>query len=152
VPAEISFPVPGAGSEIGAVPRDPEHDDDADALYPAGQLPCDDGEWLLVTELHGLPGAAFTVPHLPPDAWHAHGGGVLVRLLPDTSSAAQPAVRAEVRAALGGHLTARHPGPCTAGAGAWCMARRVPGRPGRAARAPGHGGPAGLDVPRGVGR
>jgi hypothetical protein len=63
-----------------AIPRDAEHDDDVDALYLAGQLPSDDGEWLLVTELDGLPRAAFTVRHLPRDAWHAHGGDVLVRL------------------------------------------------------------------------
>jgi hypothetical protein len=53
----------GPGSETPAIPRDAEHDDDVDALYLAGQLPSDDGEWLLVTELDGLPGAAFTVRH-----------------------------------------------------------------------------------------
>jgi len=101
-------PEPGGpadpGSEMPAIPRDAEHDDDVDALYLAGQLPSDDGEWLLVTELDGLPGAAFTVRCLPRDAWHAHGGDVLVRLLPGTGSTGLPAVRAEVWAALGGHL------------------------------------------------
>src|SRR5258708_31845946 len=72
-----------------AIPHDAEHDDDVDALYLAGQLPSDAGEWLLVTELDGLPGAAFTVRHLPRDAWHAHGGDVLVRAWSLT-----PAVRA----------------------------------------------------------
>jgi hypothetical protein len=87
-----------------AIARDAEHDDDVDALYLAGQLPSDAGVWLLVTELDGLPGAAFTVRHLPRDAWHAHGGDVLVRLVPDTSSAGQPTVLAEVWAVLGGQL------------------------------------------------
>jgi hypothetical protein len=54
----------GPGGEMLAFPRDAEHDDDVDALYLAGQLPSDDGEWLLVTELDGLPRAAFTVRHL----------------------------------------------------------------------------------------
>ena len=98
-------PEPGGPADgMPAIPRDTEHDDDVDALYLAGQLPSEDGEWLLVTELDGPPGAAFTVRHLPRDAWHAHGGDVLVRLLPDTGSTGLPAVRAEVWAALGGHL------------------------------------------------
>ena len=72
-PAGRAAPQPpepgGPGSEMAAIPRDAEHDDDVDALYLAGQLPSDEGEWLLVTELDGLPGAAFTVRHLP------RGGG-----------------------------------------------------------------------------
>jgi len=107
-PAGRAAPQPpepgGPGSEMAAIPRDAEHDDDVDALYLAGQLPSDDGEWLLVTELDGLAGAAFTVRHLPRDAWHAHGGDVLVRLLPDTGITGQPAVLAEVWAVVGGHL------------------------------------------------
>lgn len=87
-----------------AIPRDADRDDDVDVLYLAGQIPSDDGEWLLVSELDGLPGAAFTARHLPRDAQHAHGGDVLVRLRPDTGSTGQPAVRAEVWAVLGGHL------------------------------------------------
>ncbi len=94
----------GPGGEMPAIPRDAEHDADVDALYLAGQLPSVDGEWLLVTELDALPGAAFTVRHLPRDAWYAHGGDVLVRLVPDTGSTGLPAVLAEVWAVLGGHL------------------------------------------------
>jgi len=105
---DISSPEPGGpggpGGEMPAIPHDADRDDEVDALYLAGQLPSDDGEWLLVTELDGLPGAAFTVRHLPRDAWHAHGGDVLVRLVPDTGSAGLPAVLAEVWAVLGGHL------------------------------------------------
>jgi hypothetical protein len=94
----------GGGGEMIAIPRDADRDDDVDVLYLAGQLPSDDGEWLLVSEAGGLPGAAFTVRCLPRDAWHAHGGDVLVRLQPDTSSTGQPAVLAGVWAVLGGHL------------------------------------------------
>jgi len=61
-----------------AIPRDADRDDGVDVLYLAGQRPADDGEWLLVSEVDGLPGAAFTVRCLPRDAWHAHGGDVLV--------------------------------------------------------------------------
>lgn len=52
----------------------------------------------------GGPGAAFTVRCLPREAWHAHGGDVLVRLQPDTGSMDLPAVLAEVWAVVGGHL------------------------------------------------
>ena len=96
-------PADGSGEMI-AIPRDADRDDDVDALYVAGQRPSDDGEWLLVSEVEGLPGAAFTVRCLPRDAWHAHGGDVLVRLLPDTGSTGQPAILAEVWAVLAGHL------------------------------------------------
>jgi hypothetical protein len=102
--AGTQLPEPGSGSEMPAIPRDAEQDDDVDALYLAGQLPPDGGEWLLVTELEGLPGGAFTVRHLPPDAWHAHGGDVLVRLVRDTGISGPPAILAEVWAVLGGHM------------------------------------------------
>ncbi len=68
----------GGGGEMIAIPRDADRDDGVDVLYLAGQRPADDGEWLLVSEVDGLPGAAFTVRCLPRDAWHAHGGDVLV--------------------------------------------------------------------------
>ena len=51
----------GGGGEMIAIPCDADRDDDIDVLYLAGQLPSDDGEWLLVSEVDGLPGAAFTV-------------------------------------------------------------------------------------------
>ena len=101
-------PAPGGpasrGGEMIAIPRDADRDDDVDVLYLAGQRPSDDGEWLLVSEVDGLPGAAFTVRCLPRDAWHAHGGDVLVRLQPDTGSTGQPAILAGVWAVVGGHL------------------------------------------------
>lgn len=86
--AGLQPPAPGGpagrGGEMIAIPRDTDRDDDVDVLYLAGQLPSDDGEWLLVSGVDGLPGAAFTVRCLPRGAWHAHGGDVLVRLQPDT--------------------------------------------------------------------
>ena len=80
----------GGGGETIAIPCDADRDDDVDVLYLAGQLPSDDGEWLLVSEVDGLPGAAFTVSCLPRDAWHGHGGDVLVSLQPDIGSQGQP--------------------------------------------------------------
>ena len=48
-----------------AIPCDADRDDDVDVLYLAGQRPADDGEWLLITAVDGLPGAEFTARVLP---------------------------------------------------------------------------------------
>ena len=53
-------------------------------------VPADGGEWLLVIELVGEPGAGFAVQPVPADAGHAQGGDVLVRLLPEAGSGGQP--------------------------------------------------------------
>jgi len=62
-------------------PPDPE---DVDVLFLAGQRPAEDGEWLLITEVDGLPGSAFSAWVLPPGGRHGRGGDVLVRLTPGT--------------------------------------------------------------------
>ena len=105
----------GGGGEMIAIPRDADRDDEVGVLYLAGQLPSDDGEWLLVSEVDGLPGAAFTVSCLPRDAWHAHGGDVLVRLQPDTGIQGQPGVRYRVRLAAAGTASAGVPLGVTSG-------------------------------------
>jgi len=48
--------------------------------------------------------AGFQVQVVPPDAGHAQGGDVLVRLLPDRKSSPEPAVSAEVWAVAGGRM------------------------------------------------
>src|SRR5271165_4819470 len=42
--------------------------------------------------------------HLWPDELYAHGGDVLIRLLPDARRRGQPEIRAEVLVVLGGYL------------------------------------------------
>ncbi len=71
-------PYPAAPGPAAAGP-DPE-DVDVDVLFLAGQRPAEDGEWLLITEVDGLPGSVFSAYVLPPGGWHARGGDVLVRL------------------------------------------------------------------------
>jgi hypothetical protein len=65
------------------IPDDADGEEDVNVLTLAGQIPSEDGEWLLVTSLEGQPGAEFLARHLRRDELHAHGSDVLVRLLPD---------------------------------------------------------------------
>jgi hypothetical protein len=94
----------GPGGGIPGVPVDADGEEDVDVLTLTGQVPSDDGEWLLVTAVDGLAGAEFLARHLRRDEQHAHGSDVLARLLPDAGSPEQPVVRAEVWVVLGGHL------------------------------------------------
>ena len=59
--------------------RDPE---DVDVLFLAGQRPAEEAEWLLITEVDGLPGSVFSAWVLPAGDRHGRGGDVLVRLTP----------------------------------------------------------------------
>jgi hypothetical protein len=87
------------------LPDDTDRDDEVDVLFLAGQRPAAEGEWLLVTEVGGRPGADFTARVLPPSGRYAHGGDVLVRLTPaGTETREPPAVRAGVWAVMGGLL------------------------------------------------
>jgi hypothetical protein len=77
-----------------------------DVLYLAGQLPPDEGAWLLVTAADGAPGGEFTVQRLTGTAPSGYGGDVLVRLVREEPSAGQPAptVGVSVYAVAGGRL------------------------------------------------
>jgi hypothetical protein len=101
------LPTPGSpdGPEPGmpGIPGDADRDEDVDVLTLAGQIPADDGEWLLVTALDAAPGAEFAARHLRRDELHAHGGDVLVRLVP-AGKAGLPQVGAQVWTVLSGRL------------------------------------------------
>lgn len=87
-------------------PVGPEPDPrDADVLFLAGQRPAADGEWLLITEVDGLPGALFTAWHLAEDSRHGHGGDVLIRLAPAGGGGLAPAaIDVSLWAILSGRL------------------------------------------------
>ena len=93
-----------AASEMPGIPGDADSYEYINVLSLAGQIPPDDGEWLLVTSLDSQPGAGFLARHLRPDELHAHGGDVLIQLLPDARRRGLPEIRAEVLVVLGGHL------------------------------------------------
>jgi hypothetical protein len=107
-PAGPELPAPGspAGPEPGepSIPRDTDGEGYLDVLDLPRAVPADGGEWLLVTELVGEPGAGFQVQLVPRNAEHAQGGDVLVRLLQEAGSSGEPAVRAEVWAVAGGRM------------------------------------------------
>jgi hypothetical protein len=92
------------GGETPPNTDDPDADEDVNVLALAGQIPSQDGEWLLVTTLDGRPGARFLARHLRPDELHARGSDVLIRLLPDSWRPGLPQIRAQVLVALGGRL------------------------------------------------
>ncbi len=94
---------PAAG-EMPGIPDDADSYEDINVLSLAGQIPPDDGEWLLVTSLDSQPGAGFLARHLRPDELDAHGGDVLIRVLPDARRRGLPEIRAEVLVVLGGYL------------------------------------------------
>ncbi len=102
-PGPCAGKVPAAG-EMPGIPDDADSYEDISVLSLAGRIPSDDGEWLLVTSLDSQPGAGFLARHLRPDELHAHGGDVLIRLLPDARRRGLPEIRAEVLVVLGGHL------------------------------------------------
>ena len=56
---------PAAG-EMPGIPDDADGYEDINVLSLAGQIPSDDGEWLLVTSLDSQPGAGFLARHLRP--------------------------------------------------------------------------------------
>ena len=93
-----------AASKMPGIPDDADSYEDINVLSLAGQIPPDDGEWLLVTSLDSQPGAGFLARHLRPDELHAHGGDVLIRVLPDARRRGLPEIRAEVLVVLGGYL------------------------------------------------
>jgi hypothetical protein len=100
-------PQPPGGLAGGGpvLPDDTDRDGEVDVLFLAGQVPAAEGEWLLVTEVDGRPGADFTARVLPPAGRYAHGGDVLVRLTPaGTGTREPPAVGAGVWAVMGGLL------------------------------------------------
>ncbi len=93
-----------AADEMPGIPDDADGCEDVNVLSLAGQIPPDDGKWLLVTSVDSQPGAGFLAHHLRPDELHARGGDVLIRLLPETWRRGLPGIRAEVLVVLGGHL------------------------------------------------
>src|ERR1700758_3865005 len=93
-----------AASDVPGIPDDADGYDDISVLSLAGQIPSDDGEWLLVTSLDSQPEGGFLARHLWSGEETARGGDVLIRLLPDASKGGQPQIRAEVLVVLGGHL------------------------------------------------
>jgi len=93
-----------AASEVPDIPDDADGYEDINVLSLAGQIPSDDGEWLLVTSLDSQPGGGFLARHLWPGELHARGGDVLIRLLPDPRRGGQPRIRADVLVVLGGYL------------------------------------------------
>jgi hypothetical protein len=93
-----------AASKLPGIPDDADGHDDINVLSLAGQIPSDDGEWLLVTSLDSQPGGGFLARHLCSGEETARGGDVLIRLLPDASRGGQPEIRADVVVVLGGHL------------------------------------------------
>lgn len=58
--------------------------ENVDVLFLAGQRPAEDAEWLLITEVDGLPGSVFSAWVLPAGGRQGRGGDVLVRLAPGT--------------------------------------------------------------------
>jgi hypothetical protein len=105
----VTASTPGPGSPDGpergmpGIPGDADRDDDVDVLTLAGQIPADDGAWLLVTALDAAPGAEFLARHLHRDELHGHGGDVLVRLAP-AGKPGLPEVCAQVWAVMSGRL------------------------------------------------
>ena len=104
-----SSPGPRAGQapptgEMPGIPEDADGEEDVNVLTLAGQIPSEDGEWLLVTSLDGQPGAEFLARHLRQDELHAHGSDVLIRLLPHARRPGLPDVRTQVWVVLGGCL------------------------------------------------
>jgi hypothetical protein len=102
-------PGPGSGkvpaaSEVPGIPDDADGCEDINVLSLTGQIPSDDGEWLLVTLLDSQPVGGFLARHLWPGELHARGGDVLIWLLPDPRGGGQPEIRADVLVVLGGHL------------------------------------------------
>jgi hypothetical protein len=93
-----------AASDVPGIPDDADGYDDISVLSLVGQIPSDDGEWLLVTSLDSQPGGGFLARHLWSGEETARGGDVLIRLLPDASGGGQPQIRADVLVVLGGHL------------------------------------------------
>jgi hypothetical protein len=93
-----------SASEIAGIPDDADGDQDVNVLMLAGQIPSQDGEWLLVTSLDAQPGAGFLARHLRQDELHAYGSDVLVRLLPDAGRPGLPRIRAQVWVVLGCRL------------------------------------------------
>ena len=102
-PGPCAGKAPAAG-EMPGILDDADSYEDINVLSLAGQVPSDDGEWLLVTSLDSQPGAGFLARHLRPDELHVHGGDVLIRLLPDARRRGLPEIRAEVLVVLGGYL------------------------------------------------
>jgi hypothetical protein len=79
-PGPWSRKAPAAG-EMPGIPDDADSYDDINVLSLAGQIPSDDGEWLLVTSLDCQAGAGFLARHLWPDELYARGGDVLIRTM-----------------------------------------------------------------------
>jgi len=106
-PAGPERPEPGspAGPEPGmpGIPADADRDEDVDVLALAGQIPSDDGEWLLVTSAEAAPGGEFLARHLRRDELQARGGDVVIRLAPDARPGL-PGVRAQVWSVICGRL------------------------------------------------
>jgi hypothetical protein len=92
------------GGKAPPTPDDPDDGEDVNVLALAGQIPSQDGEWLLVTVLDPQRGARFLARHLRPDELHARGSDVLVRLFPDSWRPGLPQIRVQVLVALGGRL------------------------------------------------
>ena len=53
-----------AVSDVPGIPDDADAYDDISVLSLAGQIPSDDGEWLLVTSLASQAGGGFLARHL----------------------------------------------------------------------------------------
>jgi hypothetical protein len=102
-PGPRSGKIPAA-SEVPGIPDDADGYDDINVLSLAGQIPSDNGEWLLVTSLDSQPGGGFLARRLWSGEETARGGDVLIRLLPDASTGGQPQIRADVLVVLSGHL------------------------------------------------
>lgn len=84
------------GTPAGAPGEGAPDPDDVDLLILAGQQPARGGEWLLITEIDGTPGATFTGWVLPPAGRHAHGGDVVVRLAPGSADTGPDTVKVSV--------------------------------------------------------
>jgi hypothetical protein len=80
--------------------------DEVDVLSLAGQLPPDEGAWLLVTAADGTPGGGMTAQIMTGTSPSGYGGDVLVRLEREEPPAGQPApaVGVSVYAVAGGRL------------------------------------------------
>jgi hypothetical protein len=93
------------GRAVPAGPAGPADPQDVDVLLLAGLRPPDEGQWLLVTEADGLPGAVFSAYVLAPGGRHGRGGDVLIRLARAPRKAAGPeAVDVSVWAVISGRL------------------------------------------------
>jgi len=90
--------------EMPGMPDGADGEEDVSVLTLTGQIPSQDGEWLLITSLDHQPGAGFLARHLRRDELHAYGGDVLVRLLPDAWRPGLPQICAQVWVVLGGRL------------------------------------------------